>query len=141
MKQTILYTLIVIFSGLSHTSCSRSEARKENVVMLHTTVDDPGPLFYKIGDIPAGSWTELRLNLKNTRKTPVVISEARTFCGCTIPRFESGPVLPGEYAVIKVTFVAEYTGIFDKVVRIFLNDRTEPFELRLTGTVTRKKKS
>lgn len=108
--------------------------------MLHANVDTRAPVFYKVGQIESGSIIEFRFNLKNTRQSAVLVTEARSFCGCTIPEYTPEPVLPGKYTTIKVTFIAEHIGIFDKVVRVFLNHREDPVELRLIGEVKRNKK-
>lgn len=108
--------------------------------MLHANVDTHAPVFYKVGQIESGSIIEFRFNLKNTRQSAVLVTEARSFCGCTIPEYTPEPVLPGKYTTIKVTFIAEHIGIFDKVVRVFLNHREDPVELRLIGEVKRNKK-
>lgn len=127
--------MCVIFSA----GCSHKEVQKNRVIMLHSGVDAKAPVFYKIGQVESGSIIEFRFNLKNTRQSAVLVTEARSFCGCTVPWYTPEPVLPGRYTTINVTFIAEQTGIFDKVVRVFLNHREDPVELRLTGEVIRKK--
>jgi hypothetical protein len=109
--------------------------------MLHANMDVNEPVSYEIGKIEVGSSAKFILNLKNTRKSPVVITEVRSFCGCTIPEYKPEPVLPGQYTTVKIKFLAEHLGLFDKAVRVFLNHREEPVELRLTGEVIRKNKS
>ncbi len=109
--------------------------------MLHATVDTQAPVFYRVGQIEAGSTIEFRFNLKNTRQSTILVTEARSFCGCTIPEYTPEPVLPGKYTTVKVTFLAEQIGIFDKAVRVFLNNREDPVELRLTGEVIRNKQA
>lgn len=108
--------------------------------MLHANMDVDNPVFYEIGRIDVGSSAAFMLNLKNTCKSPVLITEVRSFCGCTIPEYKPEPVLPGQYTAVKITFFAEHLGLFDKAVRIFLNHREEPVELRLTGEVIRRNK-
>jgi hypothetical protein len=122
-------------------SCSQKEDGKNRVIMLYTNVDTCEPVFYEIGKIEAGSSTEFILNLKNTRQSPVVISEARSFCGCTIPEYKPKPVPPGECSSIKITFFAEHLGLFDKAVRVYLSHQEEPIELRFRGEVIRNKKN
>jgi len=106
--------------------------------MLHANVDTDDPVFYEMGRVYAGSSAVFILYLKNTRKSPVLINEVRSFCGCTIPDYTAEPVLPGESSRIKVTFIADHLGIFDKAVRVYLKDREIPVELRLRGEVIRK---
>jgi len=133
----VLLALSLIFS----IGCSRKEVPENKVIMLHANIDTTVPVFYRVGQIEAGSTAEFRFNLKNTRQSAVLVTEARSFCGCTIPEYTPEPVLPGKYTTVKVTFLAEHLGIFDKVVRVFLNHREDPVELRLTGEVIRNKQA
>lgn len=119
--------------------CSDTGSRNRPV-MLHGHTEMDAPVVYEMGRVYAGTTAEFVLNLKNTGKSAVVVNEARTFCGCTLPEFNPEPVPPGEYSRIRVTFLAEQPGIFDKEVRIFLNSREEPLKLILRGEVIRNKK-
>lgn len=130
---------IILLTGILNMSCSQNRMPKDRIIMLHANMDTDDPVFYEMGKVYAGSSAEFMLNLKNTRQSPVVVNEVRSFCGCTIPDYTAEPVLPGEFSRIKVTFIADHLGIFDKAVRIYLKDKETPVELRLRGEVIRNK--
>jgi hypothetical protein len=59
---------------------------------------------------------------KNTGNEPLILSQPKSSCGCTVPEWQKKPILPGETDVIKVTY--KYTdrpGSFSKYVTIFSN--------------------
>lgn len=44
---------------------------------------------------------------KNVGKSPVLITEANTSCGCTVPDYKKEPIAPGEEGEINVKFNSE----------------------------------
>jgi hypothetical protein len=43
----------------------------------------------------------------NTGKKPLLISNARSTCGCTVPDWPKEPIMPGKSGVIQVRFNTE----------------------------------
>src|SRR5882672_1505850 len=63
-----------------------------------TDVHDFGSIEY------AGNGT-YEFKFKNTGKEPLIISDAKGSCGCTVPTYPKDvPIKPGESNVIKVTY-------------------------------------
>jgi Protein of unknown function (DUF1573) len=55
-------------------------------------------------DIKEGEVVTHSFAYKNVGKSPVLISEANTSCGCTVPDYKKEPILPGEEGEIEVKF-------------------------------------
>lgn len=72
---------------------------------------------------------------KNTGKQPLIISNARGSCGCTVPSWPKEPIKPGETGVIKVTYDTKRVGPISKSVTITSNAKTETKVLQIKGTV------
>ncbi len=51
-----------------------------------------------------GAVVEHTFTFKNTGKEPLLISSARSTCGCTVPEWPKAPVEPGETGEINVRF-------------------------------------
>ena len=73
----------------------------------------------------------------NTGTAPLLIVTASASCGCTKPKFDPKPVMPGQKSQISVTFdPAGKRGEFDKTVTVRTNIKDKRrVVLHLTGVV------
>src|SRR5690554_2152117 len=55
---------------------------------------------------------------KNTGNEPLVISNAKGSCGCTVPSWPREPIAPGQTGSIKVKYDTKKAGIIGKTVTI-----------------------
>jgi len=75
----------------------------------------------------------------NEGKTPLLISEARSTCGCTVPNWPKEPIEPGESNEINVRFnTKNRVGYQDKAITLYTNTFAGKKVLRLQGEVKRK---
>ncbi len=58
---------------------------------------------------------------KNTGNEPLILTQPRSSCGCTVPAWPRQPILPGETEKIKVTYNTGIKGRFQKTVTIASN--------------------
>lgn len=73
---------------------------------------------------------------QNTSKTPVVISDVVSGCGCTGHTYSKEPVPPGQTSRITITFNPNYRpGFFSKEIVIFSNNRKDSNRVWIKGTV------
>ena len=72
---------------------------------------------------------------KNTGKEPLVISNAKGSCGCTVPSWPKEPINPGASGIIKVTYDTKRVGPFTKTVTISSNAKTSEKVITIKGTV------
>jgi hypothetical protein len=59
---------------------------------------------YDFGTLNEGDVVETTFKFKNTGKSELIITGAKSSCGCTIPQWPKEPVMPGKEAEIKVKF-------------------------------------
>ncbi|MCF8244033.1 MAG: DUF1573 domain-containing protein [Saprospiraceae bacterium] len=59
---------------------------------------------FNFGKVKAGEKVEHEYTFKNTGKEPLVISNAKGSCGCTVPEWPKEPIAPGASAKIRVNF-------------------------------------
>jgi len=59
---------------------------------------------FDFGTIDEGDKVEHIFKFKNTSDNPLIISNARGSCGCTVPDYPTDPILPGEEGEILVKF-------------------------------------
>lgn len=72
----------------------------------------------------------------NTGSEPLIISNAKGSCGCTVPSWPREPIKPGESASIKVKYDTKRVGPINKSVTITSNAANAPTKvIRIKGTV------
>ena len=73
---------------------------------------------------------------KNTGDSPLIISNAKGSCGCTVPTYPREPIAPGASDTIKVRYATNRVGKFTKTVTITSNAKEAPAKvLKITGEV------
>jgi hypothetical protein len=91
---------------------------------------------FSYGSIKQGDKVEHDFMFTNTGKEPLIITDARGSCGCTVPEWPKEPIKKGEKGKIHVTFnSAGKMGMQDKTVTITSNAKSNPLVLHLKGTV------
>ena len=72
----------------------------------------------------------------NTGTAPLVISNAKGSCGCTVPSYPKEPIMPGAVGYIKVKYDTKRVGAFTKYVTLTTNATSNTStRLKITGTV------
>ncbi len=90
---------------------------------------------YDYGTIKQGADGGTEFKFKNTGKDPLVISEARGSCGCTVPTWPKEPIMKGQTSSIKVHYDTNRIGAFTKTVTITSNAKTGSKVLTIKGVV------
>lgn len=73
----------------------------------------------------------------NTGTEPLIISNAKGSCGCTVPTWPREPIAPGASANIKVKYDSKRVGPINKSVTITSNASNSPTKvIRITGEIT-----
>lgn len=79
---------------------------------------------------------ECEFTFKNTGTEPLLISNARGSCGCTVPTWPREPIAPGASASIKVKYDTKRIGAINKSVTIQSNAVNAPTKIiRIKGEV------
>ncbi len=59
---------------------------------------------FDFGKIKQGDKAEHNFTFTNTGKEPLILSNVKTSCGCTVPKWPRKPIAPGKSEVINVVF-------------------------------------
>lgn len=73
--------------------------------------------------------------LKNVGHKPLLISDILASCGCTIPKWEKKPILPGKQTEIKINVKPDSSGYFQKTITVYLNTEKGIVRLIVKGQV------
>lgn len=146
MKKGILI-LAGVFA-MSLFSCKQNAADK----VSEEQVTEAAERDAKAGDFPVMEFTEVEHDFgiinegdiaehtfmfKNTGKTPLVISNAKGSCGCTVPEWPKEPVAPGATAELLVKFNSKgKPNQQQKTVTITANTETGKEKIKIKAMVT-----
>lgn len=94
---------------------------------------------YEFGTVQEGDIITKEFTFTNTGTAPLIITEAKSTCGCTIPEWPRGPIAPDSSGVITVRFnTLHRTGSQSKEVTIFANTFPNQAIVWLKGMVKEK---
>jgi len=96
-------------------------------------------LVYDYGNIEVGSPGKSVFKFTNNMKNPLVISNVKPSCGCTVANWTKTPVLTGKKGVITLHYNTKIPGTFNKTITVRSNATNGTVILRIKGNVTRYK--
>ncbi|GGH03187.1 hypothetical protein GCM10011416_22610 [Polaribacter pacificus] len=146
--------LIVVLGSLVLVSCTESNAaakvNKENLASAKKRdldIHKGAPIAsvdkkeYNFGTVTDGDIVKTTFVITNTGKSPLVITDAKTTCGCTVPSWpKDKAIAPGESTEIKVEFntAGKGGGRQIKDVTLFTNTANGREIVTLKGIVNKK---
>lgn len=88
------------------------------------------------GNVKNGGNGKCTFEFTNTGTAPLIISNAKGSCGCTVPQWPKEPIAPGAKGVITVEYDTKKVGPINKSVTITSNAVNEPTKtLKIRGNV------
>jgi hypothetical protein len=149
MRNCILIAILSIgFVACNETASSKidSSKQKKTTKVSIDQVDSPSnaqmdfdATEWDFGEITQGESVEYAFKFTNTGTEPLIISNAKGSCGCTVPVWPRVPVAPGESGVIDVKFNSKgKKGKQNKKVTLTTNMTPSQMILKVTGQVNLK---
>ena len=93
---------------------------------------------YDFGTVTSGEKVQYAYKFKNTGSEPLIISNAKGSCGCTVPDWPKEPIAPGEASEILVEFdSSNKSGNQSKRVTITANTNPAQTFLTIKGQVNK----
>ncbi len=71
----------------------------------------------------------------NTGNAPLIISNAKSTCGCTVPKWPKAPIMPGENGEIAVKYDTKRVNPIRKTITVFSNADTPTVALKIKGLI------
>lgn len=112
------------------------------VLTATALVAQSGPLIqldkqvHDYGTIAQGANGECVFTVTNTGDAPLIITNCKGSCGCTVPKCDTAPIAPGQKSTITVKYDTKRTGVINKSVTISSNATNEPEKVvRIKGMV------
>jgi hypothetical protein len=127
MKKVFFAFAIAI--GLSQSISAQTPVASGPSIVVDKEVHD-------YGDVPFGGDGTCEFKVTNSGNEPLILSKCKGSCGCTVPKCDPNPILPGESSVITVKYDTKRPGPINKSVTINSNAANEPVKVvRIKRTV------
>jgi hypothetical protein len=128
MKKAVLTLVLMLMAVMSF---NKAAAQIESGPKIDFTKET-----HDYGTIKYGADGSCSFEFKNTGNAPLIISNAKGSCGCTVPEWPKEPIAPGAKATIKVKYDTKRPGAINKSVTITSNAVNEPTKvIRIKGNV------
>ncbi len=151
MKKIVL--MVAAAATMALTSCNeKAEAAKIDESNLTAAAADkeaeadfPVMTFeeteYDFGTVDEGEVVEHTFKFKNTGKAPLIVVNAKSSCGCTVPTWTKDPIAPGEEGSMQVKFNTNgKPNAQTKSITVTANTEKGTESVRIKGMVTPKKR-
>jgi len=134
MKKLILSLLLVfgVTFGVMAQNNKPATQTKSVGTQAEITFDK---IVHDYGEIAKGGNGETSFTYKNTGKAPLVLSNVRSSCGCTVPSWSKEPLMPGQSASIRVKYNTANAGPINKSITVESNAKTNRVILNIKGKV------
>jgi len=132
MKKFFTSALLII-ATFSLSCCQTLSSEKQESVL------GPGLEFdvteHQFGIIEKGGNGTFEFTFTNTGTEPLILSNVRSSCGCTVPSWPHEPIPAGGKETIKVKYDTNRLGQFSKTISVYSNAKEEPIILKIAGEV------
>ncbi|WP_047547967.1 DUF1573 domain-containing protein [Psychroserpens sp. Hel_I_66] len=135
MKRTvnIAILLVVTFSFFSVAPFKTNTFdSKVAVIKFDTEVVDYGTITQNSDGVRQFTFT-------NTGDAPLLITNVKTSCGCTVPSYSKAPILPGDSGALEIKYDTKRLGAFTKTVTVTSNAEGGNKILKIKGTIIASK--
>jgi len=95
-------------------------------------------LVYDYGTIYQGADGKCEFTFKNTGDEPLILSNVRSSCGCTVPKWPKEPILPGQSSSIQVSYDTKRIGTISKQIYVVSNATEPNLTLSIKGNILQK---
>ncbi|GAB4256469.1 MAG: hypothetical protein Kow0027_23600 [Saprospiraceae bacterium] len=134
MKRVLsIFAFLALLASTTFAQEQSEQPAKGPVMKLDVTEID-------YGEIVQGADPLREFKFTNVGTEPLIISNAKGSCGCTVPKWPKDPILPGESATIEVRYDTNRIGPFQKTVTLTTNEATPTHVLKIKGKVNPKPK-
>ncbi|QNJ96837.1 DUF1573 domain-containing protein [Constantimarinum furrinae] len=120
MKKLVLLALITVVGFTA-------QAQQAKISFKAETID--------YGTIAKGSDGVRVFEFTNVGDGPLIISDVKSSCGCTVPKKPEGPIAPGAVGKIEVKYDTNRVGPIRKTVTVYSNADQPIKALKIKGEV------
>ncbi len=131
--KNVSLVILVAFLSITGLQAQNLETAKK-VASINFEVEE---LDY--GTIEKGSNGVRVFTFTNTGNAPLIISNVKASCGCTVPTYSNEAILPGEEGEITVKYDTKKVGKFTKTITVSSNATNTKKLLKIKGNIIEAK--
>ncbi len=139
MKNLVIITSVltsVLLTGCGNGSGGTGAGAKQGSADTGTAEIIFREYEHSFGKVTEGEKIGYVFTFENTGSGALVIANATTSCGCTVPKYDTRPIAPGANGNVEVVFnTSGYNGIQTKTVKIKSNASIPVILLKITAEV------
>ena len=91
---------------------------------------------FAFGKIKKGDHKEHTYEITNTGQNPLIISQVKPGCGCTVPDYTKDPIMPGKKGKITLKFdSSNFDGLVNKQAEVFANVAKAPMVITFSADI------
>ena len=140
MKISIVIICIVMIGALGASAQRMQTPTTTQATLTVPTKMQESIVFEKTihdyGTIAQGADGNSEFKFTNTGKAPLILSNVKASCGCTVPEWPKEPIAPGKTSSIKVKYNTATVGAFNKSITVNSNAVNNTVMLQIKGNVT-----
>ncbi len=125
-KLFFLFTILSLFSFAL-------QAQDNQVAVADSIIFEK--ILHDYGTIEKGGDGNSVFTFTNQGQKPLVLSNVRASCGCTVPQWPKEPIAPGGKGEITVKYNTNIAGSFNKTITVNSNAANSAVVLRIKGSV------
>lgn len=139
MKRTVntslnaikVFLFVSVFSVTTIQAQDLAMVKKVAFIDFETEVIDYGTIAQNSDGIRIFTFT-------NTGNAPLIISEVKTSCGCTVPTYSKEAILPGSDGRLEIKYDTKRLGNFSKTITVISNAKQVRKILKIKGNIVAK---
>lgn len=122
MKKIILLAVVTLMSY-----AVQAQDKVAKIEFTQETID--------YGEINKGADGVRVFEFTNTGNIPLIISDVKSSCGCTVPEKPDAPIAPGATGSIKVKYDTRRVGPIRKTITVYSNADEPVKAIKIKGTI------
>jgi hypothetical protein len=143
-NKTNAIALLVIICLFISSAMYAQDAKTTEKAINYAKTDIPNPnagvLSFDTEEIDYGTIPQDADGMKtfkftNTGTNPIVITQIKTSCGCTVPTYSKEPVLAGATGEIQIKYATNKIGKFTKTITVISNASEANKVIKIKGEV------
>ena len=131
MKRLVFFLSLILMSSIVLVAQEERKVKSNAEMSFASLSHDYGSIVY-------GADGTYNFKFTNKAEKPIVITDVKSSCGCTIPSWPKEPIQPGKTGSITVKYNTKLPGSFNKTVQVFSTAENSPVKLSIRGKVNAK---
>jgi hypothetical protein len=124
--------IIILCIFLFTVSCSEKSGKKTNRKAAKIEFEET---IHDFGEIEFGGDAVFDFQFTNKGKSPLILDNVRSTCGCTVPEWSREPIKESNHGSIRVIYDTRRVGTFTKTLIVYSNAVNSPIRLFIKGRI------